>query len=64
MRHQTYTCQSWQKLAHPGVPSQAGVQVACQVLADVHDVTFSAMRLIFAEVCLVKLADGLLVLGL
>ena len=47
------------ELTHPGVPSQAVRQVACQVLAYVHDVVFSAMILIFAKAWLVKLTDGL-----
>ena len=33
----------------PGVPIEAGHHVACQVLADVFDVMFPAMRLVFTE---------------
>ena len=35
--------------AHPGVPEQAGRHAALVVVADLHEVLLSAMRLKFAE---------------
>jgi hypothetical protein len=35
--------------AHPGVPVDAGHYAALCVVADLHEVLFSAMRLKFAE---------------